>query len=145
MGAPAVHVARFEDLSARTFHDVLRLRIDTFVVEQDCAYHELDGQDVLETTQHAWIEADGEVVCYLRVYPGVDGVTSVGRVVTAPRHRGRGLATLLLRRVLRDADRPVRVAAQAQLADWYGALGFERAGPDFVEDGIVHTPMLLEA
>ncbi len=140
-----MHIARFADLSARTFHDIVRLRLDTFVVEQGCAYHELDGRDLLDTTEHAWIEIDGELVCYLRVYQGADGTTSIGRVVTSPRRRGRGLASLLMRHALGRADRPVRVDAQAQLADWYASLGFTRSGPDFVEDGIVHTPMRLEA
>lgn len=145
MSDPTVHSARFDDLSARTFHDIVRLRLDTFVVEQGCAYHELDGRDLLPTTEHAWIEVDGELVCYLRVYPRADGTTSIGRVVTAAKHRGRGLATLLMRRALEGADRPVRIDAQAHLADWYAGLGFERCGPDFDEDGIVHTPMRLRA
>jgi ElaA protein len=140
-----VHLARFTDLSTRTFHDIVRLRLDTFVVEQGCAYHELDGRDLLPTTEHAWIEVDDQLVCYLRVYPGADGTTSIGRVVTAQSHRGRGLATLLLSQVLESTSRPVRIDAQAQLADWYASLGFERCGPDFTEDGIVHTPMRLLA
>jgi ElaA protein len=141
----SLHIARFADLGARTFHDIVRLRLDTFVVEQGCAYHELDGRDLLPSTEHAWIEIDGEIVCYLRVYAGADGTTSIGRVVTATRHRGRGLASLLIHHALASSGRPVRLDAQAQLADWYSTLGFERCGPDFVEDGIVHTPMRLEA
>jgi ElaA protein len=141
----SLHIARFADLGARTFHDIVRLRLDTFVVEQACAYHELDGRDVLPSTEHAWIEIDGEIVCYLRVYAGADRTTSIGRVVTATRHRGRGLASLLINHALASSGRPVRLDAQAQLADWYSTLGFERCGPDFVEDGIVHTPMRLEA
>jgi ElaA protein len=145
VSGPSLHIARFADLSVRTFHDIVRLRLDTFVVEQGCPYHELDGRDLLPTTEHAWIDVDGEVVCYLRVYPGADGATAIGRVVTAQRLRGQGLATLLMRHALETIARPVRIAAQAQLADWYGTLGFERCGPDFVEDGIVHTPMVLAA
>ncbi len=145
MSGLSLHIARFADLSARTFHDIVRLRIDVFVVEQGCAYHELDGKDLLSTTQHAWIEIEGELVCYLRVYAGADGTTSIGRVVTAARHRDQGMASLLMRHALETSGRPVRLDAQAQLADWYSDLGFERCGPDFTEDGIVHTPMLLEA
>ena len=144
MSGQSLHIAPFAKLSARTFHDIVRLRVDTFVVEQGCAYHELDGRDLLSTTRHAWIEVDGELVCYLRVYAGADGSTSIGRVVTAARHRGQGLASLLVRHALASSGRPVRLDAQAQLADWYAALGFERCGPDFTEDGIVHTPMRLE-
>jgi ElaA protein len=141
--APSIHVARFAELSARTFHDIVRLRLDTFVVEQGCPYHELDGLDVLDTTEHVWIEDEAVPVSYLRSYPGPGGARWLGRVVTAPSHRGRGLGTLLVRDALDRATGPVRIAAQARLTPWYGSLGFERCGPDYVEDGIDHTPMRL--
>ncbi len=140
---PAPRLAAFDELSPRTLHDIIRLRIDTFVVEQGCPYHELDGRDPMPTTRHAWIEVAGEPVCYLRIYPGDDGAAWIGRVVTSPRHRGKGLATLLLSRVLEGIERPVRISAQAQLAEWYGTFGFSRCGPDFIEDGITHVPMRL--
>ena len=130
-------------MTARTFHDIVRLRLDTFVVEQACAYAELDGRDVLDTTEHLWIEAEGAPVAYLRTYPGPDGATWVGRVVTAPAHRGRGLGARLVRHALVRAPGPVLIAAQAHLADWYQGLGFMRCGPDYLEDGISHTPMRL--
>jgi ElaA protein len=134
---------RFSTLSTRTFHDIVRLRVDTFVVEQRCPYPELDGLDILPSTEHAWIERDGEVLAYLRMYPGDDGATWIGRVVTARAHRGRGLGAELMRWALGRATPPVRISAQAQLGSWYAGLGFERCGPDFIEDGIPHTPMVL--
>jgi ElaA protein len=144
VSAPTIHAARFEELSARTFHDIVRLRLDTFIVEQDCPYHELDGRDILPTTEHVWMEEDGEVVSYLRLYPGDEGATWLGRVVTAPSHRQRGLGALLMAHALRSAPRPVRISAQSRLAAWYAGFGFERCGPDFIEDGIPHTPMGLD-
>jgi ElaA protein len=143
--APTVHSRRFATLPSRTFHDIVRLRVDTFIVEQGCPYHELDGRDILPTTEHVWIEEDGEVVAYLRMYPGDDGVTWIGRVVTAKAHRGRGLGAQLMRSALARTTPPVRISAQSRLADWYGGFGFERSGPDFIEDGIAHTPMVLSA
>jgi ElaA protein len=143
VSAPPVHAASFEELSARTFHDIVRLRVDIFIVEQDCPYRELDGRDILPTTQHFWVEEDGVVVSYLRMYPGEEGATWIGRVVTDPRHRARGLGSLLMRHALGRATAPVRISAQAQLAPWYAARGFQRCGPDFLEDGIAHTPMRL--
>jgi ElaA protein len=131
-------------MSSRTFHDIVRLRLETFVVEQGCTYSELDGRDVLDTTEHLWVEADGTPISYLRMYPGPEGATWLGRVVTAPSHRGRGLAGRLTRHALERSSGPVRIAAQAHLAGWYAAMGFERCGPDFVEDGITHTPMRLD-
>jgi ElaA protein len=140
-----VRVARFDELDARTFHDIVRLRLDTFVVEQDCPYHELDGRDLLPTTKHLWVEEDGEVVSYLRLYPGAEDAAWIGRVVTAAEHRGRGLGALLMRRALALVGRPVRLSAQARLESWYGGFGFTRCGDDFLEDGIPHTPMVLES
>ncbi|MGH7722891.1 MAG: GNAT family N-acetyltransferase [Candidatus Dormibacteria bacterium] len=142
MSPTEVHAARFDTLSARTFHDIVRLRVDVFIVEQGCPYSELDGRDLLPTTEHLWVEDGGGVVAYLRMYPGAAGITWIGRVVTAPSHRGRGLGGLLMHAALGRATPPVRISAQARLAPWYAGLGFERCGPDFVEDGILHTPML---
>jgi ElaA protein len=137
-----VHAAPFAELPPRRFHDIVRLRESVFVVEQDCPYHELDGRDVLSDTLHLWIEEGDEVVCYLRLYPGSDA-DWIGRVVTAADHRGRGLAAHLLRDALRRAGRPVRLSAQTRLAGWYERFGFLSCGPDFEEDGIMHTPMRL--
>jgi ElaA protein len=144
VNAPEVHAAPFHRLSARTFHDIVRLRLDTFVVEQECSYHELDGRDILSTTHHLWIEEEGDVVSYLRLYPGPEGAFWIGRVVTAPGHRNRGLGAVLMNHALAVAGRPVRLSAQARLERWYGAFGFTRCGDDFLEDGIPHTPMVLE-
>jgi ElaA protein len=141
---PAVHSAHFDELSPRTFHDIVRLRLDTFIVEQNCPYHELDGRDILPQTVHVWAEAGGEVVSYLRMYPGDEGATWIGRVVTAPAHRNRGLGVQLMNSALAMASRPVRISAQARLEDWYARLGFVRCGDDFMEDGIPHTPMRLD-
>lgn len=141
---PAIHSAHFDAISARTFHDIVRLRLDTFIVEQDCPYHELDGRDILPGTVHVWTEVGGEVVSYLRMYPGDDRATWIGRVVTAPSHRNRGLGVQLMNAALATAPRPVRIAAQARLEAWYATLGFVRCGDDFIEDGIPHTPMRLD-
>ena len=144
MSPPEVKSARFEELSARTFHDMVRLRVDAFIVEQDCPYHELDGRDVLPDTIHVWAEDGGEMVAYLRMYPGEEGATWIGRVVTAPSHRNRGVGGMLMDAALAMATRPVRISAQARLQEWYARLGFVRCGDDFVEDGIPHTPMRLD-
>jgi ElaA protein len=140
----AVRTARFGELSARTFHDIVQLRLDTFIVEQDCPYRELDGRDILPTTVHVWIEDCGQVISYLRLYPGAEEATWIGRVVTAPGHRGRGVGARLMTEALATAARPVRISAQARLEAWYARFGFVRCGPDFLEDGIPHTPMRLD-
>jgi ElaA protein len=125
-------------LTAAQLYGLLRLRAEVFVVEQACAYLDPDGLDLQPTTRHLWVESDGAVVSALRVV-GQD----LGRVVTAPSHRSRGLAAELVKRALDVTPRPVRLNAQSYLVEWYGRFGFVVDGAEFVEDGIPHTPMAL--
>jgi ElaA protein len=125
-------------------YDILRLRAEVFVAEQECVYVDPDGRDLEPGTRHLWIEdPEGVVVSTLRVLAEPDGGSAIGRVVTAPIHRSRGLAARLVRGALACAPRPVRINAQSQLADWYRAFGFVAEGDEFVEDGIAHVPMVL--
>jgi len=149
----AVRVERFAGIDTRTLYGVLKLRSDVFVVEQECLFLDLDGRDLEPATLHLWIDTrDAAPASYLRVVDD-GGSLKIGRVVTAPVARGRGLGAVLLRRALVAiaADgaggdgRPVVLDAQSHLAGWYARFGFERSGEDFVEDGITHTPMRLAA
>jgi len=139
-----IHTAAFADLGVATLYALLRLRVDVFVVEQACAYPELDGRDVEPSTLHCWIEDDGGPVAALRVLREPDGAARIGRVVTAPRARHRGLAaTLLLHALTVTAPAPVVLGGQRYLEDWYRSFGFEVDGPEYIEDGIPHVPMRL--
>ncbi|MBB5432669.1 GNAT family N-acetyltransferase [Nocardiopsis composta] len=141
-----VRIASFAELGAAELYALLRLRTDVFVVEQECAYPELDGRDTEPGTLHAWI-ADPEdprtpLAC-LRVLDEPDGSARIGRVATAPAARGRGLARLLLAAALeRVGDREVRLDAQAYATGLYRSFGFAVCGPEFTEDGIAHVPMV---
>ena len=130
------------ELTATQLYGLLRLRAEVFVVEQACAYLDPDGRDLLSTTRHLWVEGgDGEVVAALRVVGD-----AIGRVVTAPAHRSRGLAAELVKAaVARTEARPVHLHAQSHLVGWYENLGFAVDGDEYVEDGIPHTPMVLVA
>lgn len=138
-----VQVARFDELTTRQLLALLRLRVDVFVVEQACAYPEIDGRDDEPGTLHLWVEDDGEVVAALRVLRDPDAAV-VGRVVTRAGHRGEGHAARLVAEALgRLGPGPVRIGAQAHLEGWYERFGFRRTGPDHLEDGIPHLPMEL--
>jgi len=132
---------RFARLSARQFHDVLRLRIDVFVVEQTCAYGELDGRDLEPETRHVWIEDDLGALAYLRVLD--DGeARRIGRVCTRLEARSGGLARALLEHVVESTDGPWVLDAQSYLVAWYRDRGFVEDGDEFIdEDGIPHVPM----
>ncbi len=130
-----------DDLDARTAYAVWRLRQDVFVVEQDCPYPDLDGRDLEPATRHVVLLEDDAVLGTLRVLDD-DGRARIGRVVLARAARGRGLAALLMDEAMGlCGDREVRLDAQTPLAGFYAGYGFEVAGPEFDEDGIMHVPM----
>ena len=145
----AIHVARFADLTPHQLYEILRLRVQVFTVEQDCVYQDLDGRDTESSALLLWQEAEGRVAATLRLLEGAsageDAASEemiIGRVVTAPDHRGRGLAADLMRRAIElAAGRPIRISAQAHLQRWYEGFGFAAFGEGYLEDGIPHVAM----
>jgi predicted GNAT family N-acyltransferase/GrpB-like predicted nucleotidyltransferase (UPF0157 family) len=136
-----VRVAAFDELDAETAYRLWQLRVDVFVVEQHCAYPELDGRDLETTTRHVWVERDRAPVAYLRVLDEPD-CCRIGRVCVATHARGAGLADALMRRALDEVGaRRCVLHAQAYLAGWYERWGFAVTGPEFLDDGIPHVPM----
>jgi ElaA protein len=136
-------VASFHELTPRTLHDLLRLRCDVFVVEQQCAYPDVDGRDIEPGTRHLWYEEQGIPVAYLRILREPDGAARIGRVCTAATARGRGLSGKLMAAAL-DLIGPGETCvldAQSYLVGFYTGFGFVVGGPEYVEDGIPHTPM----
>ena len=133
------------DLSPQRLYALLRLRVDVFVVEQDCPYPELDGRDLEQGTRHFWIESESDPdlpsAC-LRLLEEPGGGFRIGRVCTAAGARGRGLSRRLMEAALADIGAADAVLdAQAQVAGLYATFGFERDGEEFVEDGIPHVTM----
>ncbi|MGW6424685.1 GNAT family N-acetyltransferase [Nocardia sp. NPDC055053] len=129
------------DLDTATLYRLLKLRVDVFVVEQECAYPELDGRDLLPTTRHLWLDDDGEVVATLRLLEEHDDFR-IGRVCTAVPARGRGYSARLLRAALAETgSATVRLDAQSYLVDMYATFGFSPDGEEFLDDGIPHIPM----
>ena len=132
----------FSELDVGTLHDLLRLRIDVFVVEQDCAYPELDGRDHEPGTRHIWLDGpDGRPAAYVRVLVEPDGTHRIGRVVTRAEARGNGLAGVLLAHVHDTTAGRTVLDAQTYLVPWYASRGYEPTGDEFLEDGIAHVPM----
>jgi ElaA protein len=140
-----VHRAWAAELDAATLYELLRLRVEVFVVEQACPYAELDGRDLHDGTRHYWltpVDRGRPVLGCLRVLSEPDGVSRIGRVCTARSARGRGLSRQLLAAVLTDlGDRPCVLDAQAHLADLYRGFGFVTTGPSYDWDGVPHLPM----
>lgn len=139
-----IRVLSFDDLDSRTAYGVWRLRQQVFVVEQASPYPDLDGRDLDPTTRHVLLEEGDELVGYLRLLD--DGTHArIGRVVVAAAARGRGLAGELMTVALSEVGaRPARLDAQTGLRDWYAGYGFTVDGPEFVEDGVAHLPMVRQ-
>lgn len=136
-----VQIGGFDELDVRTAYLLWQLRGAVFVVEQGCPYLDLDGRDLEPATRHVWVADDSLPVAYLRLLED-DGCARIGRVVVAEGHRGQRLAERLMRAALElVGERPCVLDAQTYLAGWYARLGFERAGPEFLDDGIPHVPM----
>ena len=149
------HPARFTDLGTSQLYDLLRLRSEVFVVEQDCAYLDIDGKDRHPHAVHLLgIADDGALAAYLRILPpglghGVATFAepSIGRVVTAQAWRGRGLGDPLLREGIAETLRSwpgsaIRLGAQTHLQAYYARNGFVPASESYLEDGIPHIEML---
>ncbi|HSO65801.1 MAG TPA: GNAT family N-acetyltransferase [Ornithinibacter sp.] len=161
-----VHSAPTRDLDVVTLHDILRLRQDVFVVEQQCVYADVDGRDLEPTTVQVWATDDiepgdeagvadpahaadpadpaGTVVATLRLLAEPDGSVRIGRVATGVPARGRGLAADLMTAALALGTGPVVLDAQSHLERWYARFGFVRVGEEFLDDGIPHVPMRLD-
>jgi ElaA protein len=140
----------FSQLNTDELYDLLKLRIDIFVVEQSCFYPDLDDHDRHPQTQHLFCYQEGVMTAYLRILP--KGLTyqnniSIGRVVTAPCARGIGLGHELMRVGLVEClkffpNDTVKISAQEHLEKYYNQHGFERVSEMYLEDDIPHIGML---
>lgn len=142
------------ELPLRTLYAALKLRVDVFVVEQECPYPELDGRDLDAGTVHFWTADPGtpddpgtsdDVAGYLRLLTDADGTQRIGRLCTAQAVRGHGLGARLMDAALAEVgERACVLDAQEHLRDFYARWGFVPTGPVYDWDGIPHVPMRRE-
>lgn len=141
------HLYRFDELSPAQLYLLMQLRQDVFVVEQNCAFQDLDGKDQASLHLSAW-EAD-QPLAYLRLLPPdvhPSGCPSLGRICTAVRARRTGLGQELVKRGLDLAmnhwpGNDCQIGAQSYLRRFYENCGFVVNGEEYEEDGIMHCPM----
>ncbi|SVA11790.1 uncharacterized protein METZ01_LOCUS64644, partial [marine metagenome] len=123
----------FDKFDALALYALLRLRVDVFVVEQECPYPELDGRDLEPTTRHVWIDEGGMPVACLRLLAEPDGSHRISRVATAADQRHQGLAGLLVDHVMATTPGRLVLDAQTYLEPWYVEHGFARTGDEFTD------------
>ncbi len=138
----------FSQLNTIQLYELLRLRVDVFVVEQNCPYPELDGKDVVEGVYHLLGYHGEELVACARLLPAgtsYDNV-SIGRVITKQSARGGGLGHQLLEEALLQCDtlwphQTIDIGAQEHLIEFYASHGFDVISDSYLEDGIPHVNM----
>ena len=138
----------FSELNKKELLNIMVLRQEVFIVEQDCAYLDTDGKD--QKSHHLLgYSLDGSLVAYLRlVQPGVSyNEISFGRIVISKKNRGKGVGKQLMEEGIRQSELLYgrvdnRISAQSYLITFYKKFGFKIVGKEYLEDNILHTEML---
>lgn len=138
----------FDELTTTELFEIYRARTDVFVVEQDCAYPEVDADDLV--SRHLWFAGeDGHVQAYCRLYPAAQaGHWHIGRVLVNERDRKQGLARELLQLALNWLQQQpeitvIDIAAQTYLTNFYASFGFQAVGEPFDDFGVMHQNMTM--
>lgn len=144
--SPEFKIKRFNELSLPELHQVLQLRSEVFVVEQNCVYQDIDGKD--SKAIHVLGYADDNVAVYCRLFAPGDYFeqASIGRVVISAGYRDRKWGHELMRTAIQAiADNygtsRITISAQLYLKKFYGSHGFVQIGEEYLEDGIPHIRM----
>ncbi|MDN3700891.1 GNAT family N-acetyltransferase [Vibrio artabrorum] len=145
------HSIPFSELSTQQLYQLLKLRVDVFVVEQTCPYPELDGKDTLAGVEHLLGYSDEELVACARLLPPGTSYnnTSIGRVATKQSARGSGLGHQLIKQALTRCEAlwpntTIDIGAQQHLENFYASHGFKTISDMYLEDDIPHLDMRLE-
>ena len=138
----------FSELDPEELYDILKARVDVFVVEQNCPYPEIDGKD--KDAYHIFLRGEHGIAAYLRVLKSGVSVPepALGRILTT--RRGEGLGARIVNEGIRFAKEKlgaekIRIEAQVYAKGFYEKLGFRQCSEPFMDDGIEHIEMLLEA
>jgi ElaA protein len=138
---------RLHELTTTELYTLLAAREAVFVVEQQCAYQELDGLDQQALHLVAW-SGNAVAACLRLIAPSVKYTEpAIGRIMTAQAFRGKGLGRELMHRALQFVEENhsgsgIRISAQTHLENFYCAFGFEPVSQPYLEDGIPHIEML---
>lgn len=142
-----VEIKRFDELTTKELYEILQLRSEVFVVEQDCVYQDIDGKD--EQALHIIGALKGKIVAYSRCFP--PGVyfeePAIGRVVVRKSERKKAYGHQILITSIDAIKRSfgngrIRLSAQTYLIQFYESHGFQQVGEGYLEDGIPHIAML---
>jgi ElaA protein len=142
-------IKRFETLSTKELYDLLQLRAEVFIVEQNCVYQDIDGKD--EKALHMIGEDNGQIVAYARLFKPHDYFeqASIGRVIVKETARSQKLGHILMREAIEAVNshfdqRNITISAQLYLKKFYESHGFIQTSEMYLEDDIPHIEMRKE-
>ena len=145
-GQPVLHKKSFQELTVDELYELLRVRSEVFVVEQDCVYQDMDGDD--QKAIHLWLTMADKVVALARVCPAGTHMSeiSIGRVITTERGKGYGKQIMLY--AIEAAKehfgaKQIDIEAQEYAKGFYESVGFRQSSESFMLDGIPHIRMTL--
>lgn len=138
------YIKKFGQLTVYQLQEIYTLRIKVFIVEQACAYQEVDDMDIMSV--HIFKKENDKIIAYARLIPYKDKV-HLGRVVVHPEYRHLGYAKELLLQILHYYEEsytgfPLHAQAQAHLQDFYNSFDFQSVSGVYLEDGIPHVDMI---
>ena len=143
-------IKNFSELSTEEIYNILKLRSEVFVVEQNCVYQDIDEKDQKAT--HLFIEKNNEIIAYTRIFKKGDYYEenpSIGRVVVSKKERGKKLGKEIMLNsiefIKKEMEgRKIELSAQKYLDKFYKDLDFYSEGEDYLEDGIPHQRMFYD-
>ena len=138
-----IKVARFQELSNIELYQLLQLRTEVFVVEQDCVYQDMDDKDF--ESLHVVLLLDNGIAAYTRIYES-SKASHIGRVVVKRENRKNDLGKLIMKESIDYCEsvygsQDIIISAQLYLLKFYSELGFKSEGDIYLEDGIKHIQM----
>ena len=143
------HLKKFDELTTKELYGIIQLRVEIFVVEQNCPYQDLDNKDLV--SHHLFLEDGDEIIACLRIIP--EGVSfkemAIGRIVVKKSYRGKGISKIMIKKAREFiinglGKNKIRIFGQAYLKDFYINLGFKQGSDEQWEDGIKHFEFLYE-
>ncbi|UCZ53876.1 GNAT family N-acetyltransferase [Bacillus shivajii] len=140
-------IKSFEELTNLEWHEIIKERMAVFVVEQDCAYMEIDGHD--PASYHLFLKEGDEVVAYARLMPSgtIYQEASIGRIIVKADQRGKGYAKEIMERGMKFllnelGESEIKLQAEYYIKDLYASYEFEITSDIFLDEGIEHVYML---
>ena len=142
------HCKNFNALTPHELYEIIRLRNEVFVVEQNCVFQDADNKDQECFHLMGWV--NGALAAYTRLAPPgyIYAEASIGRVVTSPAFRKKGIGYELMKKSIEECKKifgsgAIKIGAQFYLKDFYASFGFKQISDIYLEDGIEHIYMLL--